>query len=173
MHPGFYAVMLRFYDNIFQTSCRKLFCTSSCYTAADCTRYFWKGFVYLHCPAETIAIYMDTNNWNEKQVRLKMLPVNTSIWRFGSVQKEVSFRTRGVVYADRYSECHSCTHSFASCLELSPRVTARRALLQLIVFPQAANIARRKQNKAFKHTLVVCIIKRNYINRHCGRGEEN
>ncbi len=63
---------------------------------------------------------MDTNDWNKILIRIKMLHVNKSfrrLWLYvRHIRKEFLFRTRGVVYTDRYSNLCLCTHLFWSWL---------------------------------------------------------
>ncbi len=64
-------------------------------------------------------VYMDTNNRNKSLIRMEMLYVITSFGDFDpiwTIQKEVSFLTRGAVYADCYFGRCPCTYLFRSCL---------------------------------------------------------
>lgn len=63
------------------------------------------------------CVYMDTNDWNESLVKMKMLHLSVSVGRFwaDTALLERKFIQEGV-YADLYSNRHSSTQSFRSCL---------------------------------------------------------
>ncbi len=65
-------------------------------------------------------VYIDSNNWNKNLIRKEMLQVNRSFGRFWSntahLERKISSWTRGVVYAEHYSNRCPCSHLFWSSL---------------------------------------------------------
>lgn len=85
--------------------------------------------------------------------------LHTNSWRFWSnlvcSERNITPRERGALCRSLFWIASICTP-----IRILSQIICTTRFQQLIVFQQAENIARRKQNEAFKHTMDVHIIRK-------------